>query len=73
MLILFSEVAKIALIAARLGQFQQLLKTLVILILNLLAPMRLPIQIVTKIHAPLIFLANLKSVFFLISRIIYIF
>ena len=43
----FSEVAEIALVAARLGQFQQLLKTRVILTesLILLGPMRLPIQI----------------------------
>ena len=41
---MFSEVAEIALVAARLGQFQQLLKTRVILILNLLGPMRLPIR-----------------------------
>ena len=32
--LVFSEVAEIALVAARLGQFQQLLKTQVILILN---------------------------------------
>jgi hypothetical protein len=34
----FSEVAEIALVAARLGQFQQLLKTRVILILNFTRP-----------------------------------
>ena len=33
-----SEVAEIALVAARLGQFQQLLKTQVILILNFTRP-----------------------------------
>ena len=36
-----SEFAEIALVAAQLGQFQQLLKTRAILILKLLAPMRL--------------------------------
>ena len=41
---MFSEVAEIALVAAQLGQFQQLPKTRVILILILLGPMRLPIQ-----------------------------
>ena len=35
---MFSEVAEIALVAARLGQFQQLLKTRVILILNFTRP-----------------------------------
>ena len=35
---MFSEVAEIALVAARLGQFQQLLKTQVILILNFTRP-----------------------------------
>ena len=35
---MFSEVAKIALVTARLGQFQQLLKTRVILILNFTLP-----------------------------------
>ena len=35
---MFSEVAEIALAAARLGQFQQLLKTRVILILNFTRP-----------------------------------
>ena len=34
MSLVFSEVAEIALVAARLGQFQKLLKTHVILILN---------------------------------------
>ena len=38
MSLLFSEVAEIALVAARLGQFQQLLKTRVILILNFTRP-----------------------------------
>ena len=37
----------IALVAARLGQFQHLLKTRVILILNFTRPMRLPILIVS--------------------------
>ena len=37
---MFSEIAEIALVAARLGQFQQH----VILILNFTRPMRLPIQ-----------------------------
>ena len=35
---MFSEVAEIAFVAARLGQFQQLLKTRVILILNFTRP-----------------------------------
>ena len=35
---MFSEVAEIALVAARLGQFQQLPKTRVILILNFTRP-----------------------------------
>ena len=35
---MFSEVAEIALVAARLGQFPQLLKTRVILILNFTRP-----------------------------------
>ena len=35
---MFSEVAEIALVAARLGQFQQLLKTRAILILNFTRP-----------------------------------
>ena len=35
---MFSEVAEIALVAARLGQFQKLLKTRVILILNFTRP-----------------------------------
>ena len=35
---MFSEVAEIALVATRLGQFQQLLKTRVILILNFTRP-----------------------------------
>ena len=35
---MFSEVAEIALVAARLGQFQQLLKIRVILILNFTRP-----------------------------------
>ena len=35
---MFSEVAEIALVAARLEQFQQLLKTRVILILNFTRP-----------------------------------
>ena len=35
---MFSEVAEIALVASRLGQFQQLLKTRVILILNFTRP-----------------------------------
>ena len=35
---MFSEVAEIALVAARLGQFQQLLKTRLILILNFTRP-----------------------------------
>ena len=35
---MFSEVAEIARVAARLGQFQQLLKTRVILILNFTRP-----------------------------------
>ena len=35
---MFSEVAEIALVAARLGQFRQLLKTRVILILNFTRP-----------------------------------
>ena len=35
---MFSEVAEIALVATRLGQFQQLLKTHVILILNFTRP-----------------------------------
>ena len=35
---MFSEVAEIALVAARLGKFQQLLKTRVILILNFTRP-----------------------------------
>ena len=35
---MFSEVAEIALVAVRLGQFQQLLKTRVILILNFTRP-----------------------------------
>ena len=40
---MFSEVAEIARVAQRLGQFQQLLKTQLILILNFTGPMRLPI------------------------------
>ena len=40
---MFSEIAEIALVAARLGQFLQFLKTRVILILNFTRPMRLPI------------------------------
>ena len=35
---MFSELAQIALVAARLGQFQQLLKTRVILIFNVTRP-----------------------------------
>ena len=41
---MFSEIAGIALVAARLGQFLQFLKTQVILIINFTRPMRLPIQ-----------------------------
>ena len=41
---MFSEIAEIALVAARFGQFLQFLKTQVILILNFSRPMRLPIQ-----------------------------
>ena len=44
---MFSEVAEIALVAARLGQFQKLLKTCVILILNITRPIRLHIIIST--------------------------
>ena len=42
---MFSEIAEIALVAARLGQFLQFLKTRVILILNFTRPMRLHILI----------------------------
>ena len=42
---MFSEFAEIALVASRLGQFLQILKTRMILILNLLSPMRLPVLI----------------------------
>ena len=42
---MISEVVEIALVVEQLGQFQQLPKTQVILILTLLGPMRLTIQI----------------------------
>ena len=44
MSLVFSEVAEISLVAAPLGQFQQLLKTRVILILNFTQLLRLPIK-----------------------------
>jgi len=50
MSLVFSEVAEIALIDVRLEQFQQLLKTCVILILNFTCPMQLPLQKVTQLH-----------------------
>ena len=45
---MFSEIAAIVLVAARLGQFLQFLKVPVILILNFTRPMRLPILINTN-------------------------
>ena len=53
---MFSEVANIALVATRLGQFQQLLKTRVILILNFTRPHAItytnPASRVLNIHQP---------------------
>ena len=47
---MFSEVAEIALVAARLGQFQQLPKTRVILILNFTRPHAITYTNIYSIH-----------------------
>ena len=60
---MFSEVAEIALVTARLGQFQQLPKTRVILILNFTRPHAITYTNLSLCFAVLIGLRQVKRIF----------